>query len=243
MAPGALALGGSNNYAGPTNVNSGRCWSTARTAAATPTWSKAALSAEARAPISGTNTVTLNFGTKINPGPTAACWVLIGTLTLPNLVSTGGANANFDLAGTTTPGGGVNDLIAVTGNHSLIGNMTVSVNPTAGTLASGSAYTLFTYGTLDPASTASGSGLQLASGLLGLRQSAAFNYGSGNNSAIKLLISGFNANLTWIGTSSTTWDQNDTGNLPWTGRTPRSPAITLPPRTTSRSTIAPWPRP
>ena len=188
-------------------------WSTARTPAATPTWSKAALSAAGT--ISGTNTVTLNFGTAINPGPTQAL-SSIGTLTLPNLVSTGGTTANFDLAGTTAPGGGVNDLVAVTGNLSLIGNMTVSVNPTAGTLASGSAYTLFTYGTLDPASTASGSGLQFA-GLLGLRQSAAFSYGSGINSSIQLTVSGFNANLTWIGTSSTTWDQNNTSNLPWTG--------------------------
>ena len=213
--PGTLTLGGFNTYTGPTNVNGGALVVNGTHSGGDAYMIEGGTLAGAGS-ISGTNTVTLGFGTTINPGPSTALGS-IGTLTLPNLVSTGGATANFDLAGTTSVGGGVNDLVAVTGNLSLTGNMTVSVNPTAGTLTSGSAYTLFTYGTLDPATTASGSGLQLASGLLGLRQTAAFNYGSGNNSSIQLTISGFNANLTWIGTSSTTWDQNNTSNLPWTG--------------------------
>jgi autotransporter-associated beta strand protein len=213
--PGTLTLGGSNNYAGTTNVYGGALLVNG-THSGGDAYSVQGGTLGGAGTVSGTNTVTLSYGTMINPGPATALGS-IGTLRLPNLVTSGGATANFDLAGTTTSGSGVNDLIAVTGNLSLTGITTVEVNPTAGTLASGSAYTLFTYGTLDPASTASGSPLTLGPGLLGPRQTAAFSYGSGNNSAIQLTINGFNANLTWIGTSSTTWDQNDTGNLPWTG--------------------------
>ncbi len=156
---GTLTLGGTNNYTGVTSITGGALVVNGTHSGGDAYLVESGTLAGAGT-ISGTNTVTLNFSTTINPGPTIALGS-IGTLTLPNLASPSNAFANFDLAGTTTLGGGVNDLVTVTGNLSLASSMLVTVNPTAGTLASGTGYTLFTYGTLDPASTASGSGLQL----------------------------------------------------------------------------------
>jgi fibronectin-binding autotransporter adhesin len=215
-APGTLVLGGSNTYHGTTSVDFGTLVVNG-THNGGDAYSIGALGSggtlSGAGTISGTNTVTLYNGATISPGPGAAPGS-IGTLTLPSLTSNGAVTANFDLSGTTTAGGGVNDLIAVTGNLNLTGPTAVEINSTAGTLASGTPYTLFTYGTLNPASTSS---LTLAPGVLGPRQTAVFNYGSLTNSAIEVTINGFNANLVWVGTSSTTWDQNDTSNLPWTG--------------------------
>ncbi len=214
--PGTLVLGGSNTYGGTTTVeNSTLVVNGTHTGgdAYTVALSSGAGTLGGAGTISGTNTVTLYNGAAISPGPSTALGS-IGTLTLPNLDTNGTVTANFDLSGKTTAGGGFNDLINVTGTLNLAGVTTLSINPTAGTLASGGAYTLFDYGTLAPGSNSS---LVLAPGLLGPRQTASFNYGTGSNSSITMTINGFNANLTWIGTSSTTWDQNDTSNLPWTG--------------------------
>jgi fibronectin-binding autotransporter adhesin len=213
---GTLVLGGTNNYAGQTTVNDSSALlvngaHSGGDAYTIGTGSGGTLGGVGT--VSGTNAVTFYNNSAIVPGPSTALGAF-GTLTLPNLTALGALNANFDLSGTTTAGGGVNDLVRVTGNLSLQGVTTLAVNPTAGTLAAGVPYTLFTYGSLDPASTSS---LTLAPGLLGPRQTAVFNYGSLSNSAIELTVNGFNANLVWVGTGSTTWDQNDTSNLPWTG--------------------------
>ena len=168
--------------------------------------------------ISG-GTVTLGSGASIVPGATPANGS-IGTLALLGLSTNGSGTLNFDLSGSTTAGGGVNDLIAVSNNLTLDGSTTVGIYQTVGTLASGSPYTLFTYGgTL----TDSGSNaLTLAPGTLGARQSAAFDYGSGTNSAVTLTINGLRADLTWVGTPSSTWVNSSSAAYAWTS--PTSPS-------------------
>jgi autotransporter-associated beta strand protein len=159
--------------------------------------------------ISG-GTLTLGSGALIAPGATANI-NNIGTLTLPSLFASGGGTLNLDLSNTTTPGNGVNDLLQVAGNLSLGGTTTLAIYPTAGSLAVGAPYTLFTYGgNLSHSGT-----LVLAPGSLGGRDTAAFNYGSG---AVTMTVSGYNANLTWIGTGSTTW-ANNSSIKPWSSLT------------------------
>ena len=108
--------------------------------------------------------------------------------------------------------------MAVTGNLSLSGTTTITPYLINGSLATGTPYTLFTYG---GAISYSGSPLALAPGILGARQQPTFDYGSGANSAVTLTINGFNASLTWVGTNSSTW-VDSTGTLAWTS--PTSPA-------------------
>ncbi len=136
-----------------------------------------------------------------------------GILTLPSLATNGGGTLFVGLAATNDIAS--NDSVVVTGNLSLGGTTTIVPSLTGGVLATGSPYTLFNYsGTLNY----SGSPLVLAAGILALRQAPTFNYGAGANSAVTLTINGFNANLTWVGTNSTTWVDN-TGILAWTSPT------------------------
>jgi fibronectin-binding autotransporter adhesin len=163
--------------------------------------------------ISG-GTLTLGSGAAIAPGATANV-NSVGTLTLPSLATNGGGILSYDFSNTTTVGGGVNDLIQVAGNLSLAGTITLALNPSGGTYASGSPYTLFTYaGHLNQ----SGAAFTFAPGSIGGRQNASFDYGSGSNSAITVTITGYFANLTWVGSGSQTWVDNPNVK-PWTSPT------------------------
>ncbi|HYG24105.1 MAG TPA: autotransporter-associated beta strand repeat-containing protein [Verrucomicrobiae bacterium] len=85
------------------------------------------------------------FGSIIAPGTGA------GTLTVNGgLALNGGGTLNFELSDTTVAGGGVNDLIAVTGNLNIAGSTTLNVNLLAGAPGLGT-YTLFTYNTFSGA--------------------------------------------------------------------------------------------
>jgi autotransporter-associated beta strand protein len=166
--------------------------------------------------ISG-GTVTLGSGATIAPGASANV-NNIGTLSLPSLVASGGGTLSYDLASTTTVGSGVNDLIQAAGNVSLSGTTTLALNASGGSYASGSPYTLLTYvGNLNH----TGAAFALAPGSIGGRQNASFNYGSGNNDAITMTITGYFANLTWVGTNGSTW-VDSASVTPWTS--PTSPA-------------------
>jgi fibronectin-binding autotransporter adhesin len=165
--------------------------------------------------ISG-GTLTLGSGAAVAPGATANI-NNIGTLNLPSLATGGGSTLSYDFSNTTTAGGGVNDLIQVAGNLSLAGTTMLALNASGGSYASGSPYTLFTYaGQLNQSGT-----FALAPGSIGGRQSASFDYGTGNNSAITVTINGYFANLTWVGTNSQTWVDSPSVT-PWTS--PTSPA-------------------
>ena len=89
---------------------------------------------------SGTANGLVDVGGVFYPGgaSVAGTFTSGGGLTLE-----GGAAVTMDLAPTTTTGGGVNDLIAITGDLTANGN-NISINPLTGTLASGT-YILMTY--------------------------------------------------------------------------------------------------
>ncbi len=207
---GVLALGGTSNYSGGTNVNSG-----ALVVNGALTGSGGVM-VQSGGTLAGTGSalgggVTLNTGATLSPGPSPFPGS-IGTLTASSLSVGSGATIAYDLA--TATGGTGNDTVAVTGNLSLpAGSVTLAVNPTGGSLSQNGSYTLFTYGSLTNASSS-----LVYSGPLGARQTEAINYGTGTNSSITLSISGYFANLVWTGTGSNTdvWDQNNTSNLSWT---------------------------
>ncbi|MBN2506720.1 MAG: immunoglobulin domain-containing protein [Verrucomicrobia bacterium] len=88
--------------------------------------------------------VTAGSGAAIFPGTSA------GTLTINgNLAMTDGSSATIELGAATTVGGGVNDLLAVNGNLTLSGTVTLRFNAMA-PLDTANPYTIATYtGTLD----------------------------------------------------------------------------------------------
>jgi autotransporter-associated beta strand protein len=139
------------------------------------------------------------------PGNTA------GTLTQTGKLTLGGGILKFDLAATDTPGGGVNDLIAVTGDLALVDSTTITINKLTGTLTAGS-YTLINCTGALTGNAATNLVLDLAD--IG-RQSYAL---ATTANSVVLNVTGVPANLVWTGasvTNPTFWDQNTTAN--WSG--------------------------
>lgn len=69
---------------------------------------------------------------------------IAATLTASNGLSLEGGTLSYDIAAATTEGGGVNDLINVTGDLNLTGTTTINLNP-LGVLTVGNTYTLINY--------------------------------------------------------------------------------------------------
>src|SRR5262249_52736076 len=67
------------------------------------------------------------------------------TLTITNSLVLNNATNVFELSANTSPGGGNNDLIAITNNLTLAGTNWLQIVPLNGMIV-GSTYTLFTYG-------------------------------------------------------------------------------------------------
>lgn len=111
-----------------------------------------------------TNDIIGNFsvlgGGSISPvtavAPGIATWTINGNLTLDCSLGLGAPNnvnrVNFLLNNTTTPGGGTNDLIDVSGTLRIGDELDVVVSPITGTLAAGK-YTLFKSASYVPSST------------------------------------------------------------------------------------------
>ncbi len=98
----------------------------------------------------GFGTTLTGFGTSIGTVDSAGLVLpgntnLAGTLTVGGLVLGGSAALTYDLAATTTPGGGTNDLIVVNGDLTVNGNA-ITINP-LGLLMTGAGnpYRLFNY--------------------------------------------------------------------------------------------------
>jgi fibronectin-binding autotransporter adhesin len=158
----------------------------------------------------GTITGNLSDGsgsTTINPG------IGIGTLTVNgNLTLGGSGTVNYQLGSTTTPGGGINDLIAVSGQLNLAAPTTLNI---IGTPATGT-YTLFQYGSF-------------AGSLANLTVAPGFSLN--NNVAaktIELVVTHAPAALTWQGDgignvwdlgTTANWIQNGTNTFFFTGDT------------------------
>jgi autotransporter-associated beta strand protein len=136
----------------------------------------------------------------------------VGTFTLQ-----GNANINhsfpsptgglhFDLGNTTTVGGGVNDLMTISGNLTLDSSSSqipIFINPLSGTLANGT-YTLITYG---GSLTGSASDLVLAGAASGGTTRQSFTLSTATPGQINMLVSGAPASLVWKGDGGgNAWD-------------------------------------
>jgi fibronectin-binding autotransporter adhesin len=84
---------------------------------------------------------TINGGGAISPitaiSPNIATWKIDGDLTIDESYTLERNRINFLLNDTTTPGGGTNTLVAVTGNLTLGDELDFVITPVAGTLAAG----------------------------------------------------------------------------------------------------------
>jgi autotransporter-associated beta strand protein len=142
-------------------------------------------------------TVNIAAGGEVRPGSGSG----ISTLAANNFAMNGG-NARFDLNGTaTTTGGGVNDLIAVTGALTFTGG---TVTPSFSSApVSGNVYTLFTSGAL--------TGLPAVDPNAAVSRLAYALGASGNN--VTLTVTGATKALTWTGANGSTWNLNSTQNF------------------------------
>jgi autotransporter-associated beta strand protein len=127
------------------------------------------------------------------------------TLALNSGLTLSGGSIHFDLADTTTIGGGVNDLIAVAGNLSLSTPTSIAINPLAGEISNG-AYRLFNY-----SGTFSGAATNLVVDFPPTRQTMAVD--ASTPGQVNLLVSGSAASIVWNGDGSLNhWDVNASGN-------------------------------
>ena len=200
---GALTLSGTNALTGGTTISNGTLFVNGRTPG-TVTVNGGTLSGSGVV----TGNVTVASGGGLNPGGTAAS---AGTLTVQGaLTLASGGTATFDLAGTATVGGGVNDLVQLTGGAS--GNLTLNNNAIAvnilAPLATGTNYTIMTFtgtraGTLG---TVSGIG----------RQPVTITYDDtpGAGKVMLRFDPTAAAALIWNSASSSVWDVLTTAN--WT---------------------------
>ena len=156
-----------------------------------------------------TGNVTLADGSVLNPGAAFSA----GTIAVNGNVTFSGGNPQlvYNLAATTTPGGGTNSLLAITGNLDLSAlsagalQLTIHGTPSSGT------YVLATF-------TGSFSGSASAIQVTG---SARYTYTPqvvGHQ--LQLVVAGNAGNLVWLGDGgANTWDANNSGNTDWTNTT------------------------
>ena len=199
---GALTLSGTNTLTGGTTISNGTLFVNGRTPG-TVTVNGGTLAGSGVV----TGSVTVASGGGLNPGSTAAS---AGTLTVQGaLTLASGGMATFDLAGTATVGGGVNDLLQLTGAS---GNLTLNNNAIAvnilAPLATGTNYTIMTF-----TGTRSGT-IGTVSGIG--RQPVTITYDDtpGAGKVMLRFDATASAALIWNSASSGVWDVLTTAN--WT---------------------------
>jgi autotransporter-associated beta strand protein len=203
IGAGALYLGGANSYSGQTVVSNGTLVVNGSTGT------------NALVIVNGTlggggaigGGVTVYSGNAIAPGTNVNSGT-VGTLTITNGLALTNATLYFDLASVTNAGGGVNDLISLSGGALILaGTNTVVPNLLSGFLAAGK-YTLISGGS----STAGGAANLLWTGTSGTRQTFSFDTTSKPGSVF-LTVAGLPpATLVWVGTNGSAWDVNSTIN-------------------------------
>ena len=202
---GTLTLSGTNYHSGATTISNG-------TLIVNGVINNSAVTAVSAGTLTGTGyiggLVGVNTGGKFSPGNSGP-----GTFTLSGGLTLNGGTVNFDLANVTTLGGGVNDLISLSGG-ALTFSGTSTINPSFlnGPLANGT-YTLIAGGATTSGSTAN----LLWGGPTGTRQTIALD--TVTTGALKLNVSGPPAaSLVWRGTNGVNWD---TSTVNWAnGPTP-----------------------
>jgi len=192
-----LTLAGTNSYTGNTSVGAGTLCIVGQNGSSPVIVSNGAT-------LSGTGglngSVTVNSAGRLSPGISG-----VGTLILGNGLTLNSAMLSFELANVTTAGGGVNDLIALTGGPlTLTGTTTLSPSFTSGSLANG-VYTLITGG----AATWGGAANLSWAGGSGGRQSVSFN--TATPGTVLLVVGGSPAaTLIWRGLANNNWDAGTT---------------------------------
>jgi autotransporter-associated beta strand protein len=144
----------------------------------------------------GTNTGGLHIGGVVNPGNVGSA----GTYASGTLVVSGGG-VNVDLADVNTIGGGVNDLLNVSGDVDLQGNL-LTINPLESTLAG--PYRLINY-----------SGSLLSSfGTVSTVAPTRYTLGIDTATAgqVNLTVSGAPSTVKWFSSSDSIWDTASTPN-------------------------------
>jgi autotransporter-associated beta strand protein len=193
----ALTLSGTNSYTGGTTLSNGTLFVNGRLPGTVMVHGGT---------LAGSGTVTgdvaVASGGGLNPGGSAAS---AGTLTIQGVLDfASGGTATFDLAGTATVGGGVNDLLQVAG---MTGNLILNGTPIAvnilAPLATGTPYTLITF-------TGTRSGSLGTVGGLG-RQPVSVTYDDTPGAGKVMLTFGTSA-LVWNSASSSVWDVMTTAN-------------------------------
>ena len=208
---GSLRLTGNQPYTGATTVWDGalRVDGTLSGSAVTVwggTWGGALAKGLTGGRLSGSGTVaqavSLQYRGTLTPGSGMNS---AGTLSLGGgLTALDGSTIAFDLSNDPTGVLTANDLLAITGNLTLSGSVSIVINPTSGQLAAG-AYTLATY-----TGTLSGSASNLSVVLPeGTPYSVALAAGK---LTLTLPVSRTPGTVTWTGASSGAWDLANTPN-------------------------------
>jgi autotransporter-associated beta strand protein len=183
LGTGVTILDNTNTYAGATTIASGALQVDGSLAKGSAVSVAAAAALTGAGSIGGT--VTVASGGTLSPGDPSGP----GTLTIGNLVLNAGANSIFRLATPGAVGGGVNDLVAVTGNLTLAGNLNITQLPGFGI----GSYTLFTYG-----GTLTNSGSSNVNGTGGFNTSLS----TGAAHQVNLVVSGTAVTQYWDGSNA-----------------------------------------
>ena len=221
--PAALTLGGDNTYSGATTVSAGTLAlgaggtidnSTPISVApgavldiSASSWVLAGLAPQTL--VAGRPSA---FGTDVNGTLSSAGTInvagtgIAGTLTINGGLTLQGGNLEMDLAGTSTAGGGVNDLISVNGVLNLNSPTTITPNFLTGGLGAGP-YTLI------QATSLAGNPIDLALvAPTGGRQTYALDTTTTPGSVLLQVGGSAPASLIWLGTNGSTWDTKTTVN-------------------------------
>jgi len=209
IGTGTLMLGGANSYSGLTIVSNGTLVVNGSTGTNMLTIVNGTLGGNGA--IGGG--AVLYSGNVIAPGANINSG-MVGTLTITNC-STGtvlaltNATLYFDLAGITTAGSGVNDLISLSGGALVLsGANTVVPNLLNGSLVAGT-YTLISGG-----SSTAGSAANLAwAGETGSRQTFTFDTTTAPGSVLLNVVGSPPATLVWSGTNGSAWNTSTTNWL------------------------------
>lgn len=192
---GRLTLGGANTFTGLTTISGGTLEVDGALAGA--------LTAQNGTTLGGTGTVagavTIADGATLAPGASP------GTLTVGSLLLSSGSILNFELGEAGVAGGALNDLVAVTTDLTLAGELNISESA-GGSFGLGT-YTLFTYGgTLTfPAP------LTVGAAPIGYTVGN-FTLDTATAGSVDLIVAATTTDQYWIGGTGT-WNA---GNLAWT---------------------------